>query len=133
MTAASAPRLMKWECAVKPYFTCYIEGANDDWQAHCADFDISVNGRSLDETKLRLETAVRSYVGDALSEPEPARSRLLNRRSPLWTRITWRLRVAISALGPRAKPEFEGQRTFCEQACLQNDMFRVELAVAHGR
>ncbi|MDR3460938.1 MAG: hypothetical protein P4L76_01320 [Beijerinckiaceae bacterium] len=94
---------------MKSYFNCYIEGSGDQWEAICVDLDISVTARSLAETKALLDSAVASYVHDALQEAEPARSQLLSRRSPLSVRLAWRARMALFALvPPRNKPRFEG-------------------------
>lgn len=94
---------------MKSYFTCYIEGKRGEWEAHCEDFDLSVTGRTLQETKDRLEAVVRTYLEDAMNEAEPARSRLLERRSPWATRMAWRFKVAATALGAKTSADFEGR------------------------
>ena len=71
-------------------FICVARGrAKDDWEASCLDLDIAVQGRSLDEVRAKLDTAVTTYVADALNEQEPDRSALLNRRAPLGVRLKW--------------------------------------------
>lgn len=91
-------------------FECYIRGSGDSWEAICVDFDISVTGTSLLETKSRLEEAVAEYVAHAFSKEDKVRDRLLKRRSPLHVRLGLRLQVAYFALlASRNNPEFEGR------------------------
>ena len=80
-------------------FLCYIEGSDDRWQGVCVDFDLSAVGRSVDDVKVQLYWAVHTYIEDALREAEPSRTRLLTRRSPWFTRLSWRFHVAASRLG----------------------------------
>ena len=95
---------------MKPYFTCYVEGGGDQWQAACVDFDLSVSARSRGEVEALLERAVRTYVRDALSEAEPARTQLLQRSAPWTTRVRWRLRVAMATIGvKRGQPSVEAR------------------------
>ena len=95
---------------MKPYFTCYIEGGGNEWQAACIDFDLSVSGRSRSEVMDLLEHAVRTYIRDARTEAEPARSQLLNRRAPWMTRLKWRLRLATAKIDVnRGLPSEEGR------------------------
>ncbi len=62
------------------------------------DYDIAVAARTLDEAKAILEAAIGTYIEDAMSESEPARSCLLNRRMPWMVRLHWTLRVLVSRL-----------------------------------
>ncbi len=95
---------------MKPYFTCYIEGGGNAWQAACIDFDLSVSGRSKPEVMDLLEYAVRTYIRDASTEAEPARSQLLNRRAPWTTRLRWRLRLATARIDAKhGLPSEEGR------------------------
>ena len=96
--------------AMKPYFTCSIEGGGSGWQAICIDVDLSISSRSKAEVMELLEYAVRTYVGDALAEAEPARSRLLNRRAPWTTRARWHSRLATARIGVKRGPPFEEAR-----------------------
>lgn len=62
------------------------------------DYDIAVAARTLDEAKAILKAAIDSYIENAMSEAEPARSRLLNRRMPWTVRLQWTLRVLVNRL-----------------------------------
>lgn len=73
----------------------------DDWEAFCLDFDIAVHAKTFDEAKDRLQRAVASYIEDATKEAEPHRSRLLNRRAPLWVRLMWGWRFFVEAVRDR--------------------------------
>jgi hypothetical protein len=77
---------------------CVAHGNDEGWEAICLDLDIAVQGYSLDEVKWHLQSAVRTYIQDALAESEPTRQRLLNRRAPFLTRLNFVLRVAMHAL-----------------------------------
>lgn len=70
---------------------CYAMGRGDRWRAICFDFDLMVEGRSLDDVKERLTRMVRSYHEDAMAEGEPARSQLLRRRTPWLVWLAWQL------------------------------------------
>jgi hypothetical protein len=60
---------------------CVARHGDDLWEALCLDLDLAVQGRSFDEVRTLLDEAVNTYIGDANAEAEPARSRLLARRS----------------------------------------------------
>ena len=95
---------------MKPYFTCYVEGGGDQWQAACVDFDLAVSATSRGEVEALLEFAVRTYIRDAMAEAEPARTQLLRRRAPWTTRVKWRLRVAVATIGvKRGLPSVEAR------------------------
>jgi len=70
---------------------CYASGRDGHWQAVCLDYDLMVEGRSLEDVKERLTQMVRTYREDALAEPEPARSQLLSRRAPWHVWLAWKL------------------------------------------
>jgi hypothetical protein len=73
-------------------------GHGDEWEAYCLDFDLAVQGTSFEEVQASLEVAIRMYLEAALSEPEPVRSRLLNRRAPFFVRLSWARRLFWSTL-----------------------------------
>jgi hypothetical protein len=78
---------------------CFIRGNGSEWEAFCADFDISVHASSLSEAKTMIERAVISYVEDAIAEGPVMADKLLNRRAPLLTRIGWRASFMLHTLG----------------------------------
>lgn len=65
---------------------CVAHGHRGDWEAFCLDFDLAVQGISLEDVRSRLEEVLADYVHAASEEAEPARSRLLNRRAPCYRR-----------------------------------------------
>ncbi len=65
----------------------FARGHEGAWEAICPELDIAVQGRSCEEVKTLLETAVQSYIKDALQEAPRDAYRLMHRRSPLWLRI----------------------------------------------
>lgn len=80
-------------------FLCVAQPLDTDgWEAFSLDFDIAVHAHSFDEAKSTLQEAVVTYVQDAMKEAEPHRSRLLNRRAPLWVRLMWGWRFFIEAV-----------------------------------
>ena len=71
---------------------CYASGRPGHWQAVCLDYDLMVEGPSLEDVKQRLTDAVISYHEDAMAELDPEdRERLLNRRAPWRVQLAWRL------------------------------------------
>ena len=72
---------------------CIASGHEGAWEAFCLDFDLAVQGRSFDEVKEGIRQAIVDYVDSAMAEAEPAKSQLLGRRAPFWTRLLWALRV----------------------------------------
>lgn len=84
---------------MKKYVNCYASGHGDHWQAVCLEFDLMVEGTSLEEVKECLNASVHSYLEDALREPNPAdKRRLLTRQSPFLTRIMWTWPFVVAAL-----------------------------------
>jgi predicted RNase H-like HicB family nuclease len=68
------------------------------WEAFSLDFDIAVQGMTFDEAKDRIQHAIVTYVQDAMKEAEPHKSRLLNRRAPLWVRLMWGWRFFLETV-----------------------------------
>lgn len=67
---------------------CYAMGHDEGrWEAICVDLDIAVEGTSFRNVQSRLESAIRSYVEEALKEEPHIAQKLLNRRSPLRVRL----------------------------------------------
>jgi hypothetical protein len=82
---------------------CVARGRDAVWEAFCLDLDLAVQGTSFDDVKGQLERAVSGYVEAALAEAEPARSQLLNRRAPLFVRMTWGWRFFLAAVLRRSR------------------------------
>lgn len=76
--------------------TCYAEGRPGQWEAVCLDFDIAVQGASLDEVFDGIRKAVADYAAYVAGLPEAERTAFLHRRAPLWLRLRffWRLFIA---------------------------------------
>jgi hypothetical protein len=74
---------------------CVVRGHGDSWEALCLDFDLAVQGRSLDEVIGHLTKAVVGYIESASAEQEPTKTELLGRRAPLGTRLMWKWRVVL--------------------------------------
>jgi len=86
--------------------TCVAHGRGGRWEAYCLDLDLAVHGASPREVRARLEEAIEGYMAAAMEEPEPARSRLLSRRAPLYVRLRWALRILLDAIFGK-KPDRE--------------------------
>lgn len=69
-------------------FRCYIYGKDSDWEAICTDLDISVQGGSSEEAQLLLKEAVAGFLEVLEEESADDRRRLLNRKSPIWLRVS---------------------------------------------
>lgn len=80
---------------------CIAHGAGNQWEAVCLDFDLAVQGRSLQEVTRLLQDVIGSYIEDALAQPEPARSQLLSRSAPFWVRLHWAFRLFMATLTNR--------------------------------
>ncbi len=97
-------------------FFCYVEGLADEWEAISVDFDISVSGRSLDDVKTTLKSAILTYIEDAKNEGEPARTRLLSRRMPKRVQFAWVLKIFahrfLRSPSKNADVHFEGRYDF---------------------
>lgn len=84
---------------------CVAKGRAGAWEAICLDLDIAVAGPSFESVRTGLNQAITSYIEDALAEPEPVRSKLLNRRVPLFARIRWTLPFLLATLFRRRNAE----------------------------
>ncbi|HEV2563199.1 MAG TPA: hypothetical protein VGT78_13755 [Rhizomicrobium sp.] len=80
---------------------CVARGHAQDWEAFCLDFDLAVQGVSLEDVRDRLEDAIEDYVHAAMSEAEPTRSQLMGRRAPFFVRLQWALRFFIGTISGR--------------------------------
>lgn len=79
-------------------FLCYFEGQGNEWEAISVDYDIAVCGRSLDEAKHLLKSAILSYLEDAGKEGARARDRLLSRRMPWTVHLGWKLKIFMQKM-----------------------------------
>jgi hypothetical protein len=72
---------------------CVASGHGSRWEAFCLDFDLAVQGESLEEVRALLGGAIQMYIQTAVAEPEPNRSRLLDRKVPFLIRLmlAWRV------------------------------------------
>jgi hypothetical protein len=93
-SAADAPPVAKRQ------LTCIATGRDDVgiWEAICLDLDIAVAGRSFDEVKDILRSAIETYFEDARREAEPTRSQLLSRRVAFWARLRWTWPFVLTVL-----------------------------------
>jgi hypothetical protein len=80
------------------YLKCVAHRHDQKWEAICLDLDLAVQGSTLAEVQEQLRSAISSYIEDASAEPEPTRSRLLERRAPLSARIAWLWHWALGSL-----------------------------------
>lgn len=76
----------------------FFDCRRDRCEVISIDYDIAIAARTLDEAKALLKAGVLSYIEDASKLPEPARSRLLNRRIPWAVRLQWMLRIFWSRI-----------------------------------
>ena len=71
---------------------CLAERRGSHWVAFCLDFDLAVQGDSLEDVRRRLDAQIAEYVYDALAGEDRAHAdELLSRRAPLrlWLRYYW--------------------------------------------
>lgn len=92
---------------------CFAHGRPGDWEAMCVDLDIAVQGTSFDDVKNQLDSAVRSYVEDAMAEDAGTRQRLLARQAPLHVRLQcWATLFWHAVLGRSANSDREYRAGF---------------------
>ena len=82
-------------------FLCYVSGGGDCWEAICVDFDISVQGTSIDDVQRRLFDAVHCFVDAARQETPEQAARLLARQAPWSVRASLKANVIWQALRGR--------------------------------
>ena len=75
------------EIAPNRRFRCFAEERDGVWTGYCLDFDLAVDGRSLEEVIGSLNAAIRLYLEEVGTLPEADRRRLLHRRAPLSLRL----------------------------------------------
>jgi hypothetical protein len=81
---------------------CSAKSMGNRWQALCLDFDIAVQGASFAEVQSSLNDAIFEHVEAAEQENEPARAALLNRRTPVWVKLSLGMgNLAHFVFGPK--------------------------------
>jgi hypothetical protein len=88
----------------------------DRWEALCLDLDLAVEGGSLEEVRLTLNSSIATYVEDALKEEPSTRDALLHRRAPLWVRAAWLWPFIVRTLFGN-KPDGHGPSIGYQVAC----------------
>ena len=86
---------------------CYAERKYGKWQAFCVDFDLAVQGDSFPEVYDALKVAVDDYVVRVHELPDPDRTRLLNRRAPISSRLAFLAGFICTALRSRGGDDDE--------------------------
>ncbi len=80
-----------------------IEGYQGGWEAICIDFDIAVQGQTLDGVVESLKTAISLYVERASELPQKEKDALLRRRAPWSVRFGFLAHALASGwLTPKA-------------------------------
>jgi predicted RNase H-like HicB family nuclease len=87
------------------YIYGVAHGRNGQWEAFSFDFDLAVQGHSFEEVSDRLHEAVKTYIATAMEQPEPARSKLLQRTAPLRVRAVWTLKIALWTMFHKKRTE----------------------------
>ena len=65
----------------------YAWGNGGEWEAICVDFDIAVQGDSLEEVKRELQDAVETFLDYVHDLPANEQGPFLSRKSPLALRL----------------------------------------------
>jgi hypothetical protein len=67
---------------------CFAEGTGERWEAFCLNYDLAVQGSSIEDAMRKLKDQFLLYVEEVRTLPERDRRRLLNRKAPLssWLR-----------------------------------------------
>lgn len=84
---------------------CYAYGKGNDWQAICVDFDIAVEGDSLQEAKESLNSCIQMYLERIAELPEAERKQLLRRKSPWYVRTGLACKAWLSSI--RSGPAYQ--------------------------
>lgn len=74
---------------------CFAYGKGQAFEAICIDLDISVSGSSFREVYELLNTAIVTYIEDAMKEDAEVSRQLLSRRAPWLVRVKHRLHFAV--------------------------------------
>jgi len=82
---------------------CYAYGSGEDWEAICTDFNIAVDGKSLQAVKESLNICIEMYLEQVAEFSEEEQRRFLTRRSPLHVRAKWVFRSWLCSIGRRSQ------------------------------
>lgn len=77
---------------------CIAHGAGNHWEAICLDLDIAVQGSSLEDVTRILRESVQTYIDDAMTQPEPIRTAMLQRSVPFTVRASWAARLFFATM-----------------------------------
>ncbi len=91
---------------------CYAEGRPGAWEAVCLDFDLAVQGESLEDVLGSLKKAIGMYLETVHELPEEERKRFLNRRAPLSLRLKFLWHVVRSVLANKDGPDRKARAEF---------------------
>ena len=95
---------------------CVAEGCSErGWQAICLNLDIAVEGRTLADAQARLDSAVASYIEEAMKLPEADKHRLLSRQVPFTLKLESAFKLFWHSL--RSKRRDGGMQASFELPC----------------
>jgi hypothetical protein len=77
---------------------CYAEGTDDAWEAICLDFDISVQGTSVQDVMSKLDVAIKEYFEYVRTLPEEEQKRFLTRHVPWYVQLNLALKTLFAWL-----------------------------------
>lgn len=77
---------------------CYAEGLGSAWEGICLNFDLAVQGTSVNDVMSKLEAAIREYLEYAHSLPEAEQKRFLSRRVPWYVTLKVAFRTLSASL-----------------------------------
>jgi hypothetical protein len=75
----------------------YIEGSQERWEAICLDFDIAVQGTTIDATIASMKEAISLYLERVRELPEKEQTAFLRRRAPLHVRFRFVTHALLSS------------------------------------
>jgi hypothetical protein len=68
---------------------CYAVGHDGEWEAVCLDLCLSVQGRSFDEVRAKLDQSIAGYAEYVAELPVDEQEQFLRRRAPLSQRLEY--------------------------------------------
>jgi hypothetical protein len=84
-----------------------IEGVKDCWEAVCLDFDIAVQGKTLDDALASMKDAILMYLERVYELPDVERDAFLRRRAPWRVRFSFLMHAFLHGL--RFRDEANGK------------------------
>jgi hypothetical protein len=78
---------------------CYADRRDGKWEGFCLNFDLAVQGDSLEDVRVKLNEQICLYLESVQDLPKEERSAFLNRRAPLTMRLraAWTIFRALSS------------------------------------